>query len=490
LSYLVRKTMKKETKTSFRFTLAARLQVILILGIMAFSLVDLAYRFSLPTDGWEVSEAVETGLVYLRNLSESPSPLQPGDHVTAINGIRADWLTVYGTDSLQEIWRAGAVIDYTLVRDGQEMTVPVTLKHWDLGAWAGNQFLYPVTLAGLLSNWFLFVLALVVFLRRPDNLSAGPFLIVTALFAGGSLSELLPSGFTSWIDPGASFLQVVVSNVLLTSVFSFAFIRFAMVFPKPSSVQLRFPWLPFAAGGIGFLLVAIFPSQYYSWIWFVFSLLVGVVLLIRNAFTMRDPVSRAQIRWGVGGIMAGLGTFTVMVVLNTSGLALIKDDTFAIISSIGTTLMGAMLGIGISRYRLFDIDVIIRRTLQYAILTALLAVTYFGAVVVLQELFGRLTGDKNATIVTVISTLVIAALFGRLRVRTQDFIDRRFYRSKYDAEQALAQFAAAARDEVDIQALSMAMITTVDKALQPEGASLWIRPVPIRKHGREDVRAS
>ncbi len=467
--------MNKELKTPLRFTPASWLQVILILGIMVYGSMDLAYRFSLPTDGWEVSEAVETGVVLLRNLSGSPSPLQPGDHVVAINGIQANWNNVYGTDSLQEIWRPGAVIDYTLVRNGREMNVPVLLKNWDLGAWAENQFLYPVTLVGLLSYWFLFVLALVVFLRRPDNLSAGPFLIVTAIFAGSSLSELLPSGFSAWIDPRASFSQVFVSSIFLTSIFSFAFIRFAMVFPKPSNMQQRFPWIPFLAGGIGFLLVAIFPSQPFSWFWFLLSLLFGVGLLICNAFTMRDPVSRAQIRWGVGGIMAGLGTFTVMIVLNTSGLALIKDDTFSIVSSIGTTLMGGMLGIGISRYRLFDIDIIIRRTLQYAILTGLLALVYFGAVVLLQELFGRLTGEADSPIVTVISTLAIAALFNPLRTRIQDFIDRRFYRRKYDAEVTLDRFASAAREQVDLDSLSVAMLGAVEETLQPEQVSLWLK---------------
>ena len=208
---------------------------------------------------------------------------------------------------------------------------------------------------------------------------------------------------------------------------------------------------------------------------FVLSMLFGVGLLIRNAFTMRDPVSRAQIRWGVGGIMAGLGTFTVMAVLNTSGLVTIGENTFAIISSIGTTLMGAMLGIGISRYRLFDIDVIIRRTLSYAILTATLALVYFGAVIVLQETFGRLAGETSSPLITVISTLAIAALFTPLRTRIQDFIDRRFFRRKYDAEQVLARFAATARDEVDLEALNEALLGAVEEAMQPDRVALWIK---------------
>lgn len=99
----------------------------------------------------------------------------------------------------------------------------------------------------------------------------------------------------------------------------------------------------------------------------------------------------------------------------------------------------------ILRYRLYDIDLIIRRTLQYSLLTGLLTLTYFGGVVVLQAGFRALTGETNSPLITVLSTLGIADLFTPLRRRVQDFIDRRFYRKKYNAEQALAQFTAIAR---------------------------------------------
>jgi hypothetical protein len=133
------------------------------------------------------------------------------------------------------------------------------------------------------------------------------------------------------------------------------------------------------------------------------------------------------------------------------------------------------IGIAIVRYRLYEIDALINRSLVYALLTAISAAVYFGAVVLLQRVFVALTGERS-TLAIVASTLLIAALFNPLRRRIQSFIDRRFYRRKYDAAKTLETFSAKLRDETDLDALSGDLVGVVRETMQPVHVSLWLRP--------------
>ncbi|MCB0012913.1 MAG: hypothetical protein KDE34_13460, partial [Anaerolineales bacterium] len=133
----------------------------------------------------------------------------------------------------------------------------------------------------------------------------------------------------------------------------------------------------------------------------------------------------------------------------------------------------ASFAIAILRYRLFDINVIIRKTLVYALLSGLLALVYLGSVVLLQTIFDSVAQERSPFII-VVSTLLIAALFAPLRQRIQAFIDRRFYRQKYDAQQILAQFAETARDQVEVDALTAELRRVVQETMQPETLFLWL----------------
>jgi hypothetical protein len=145
------------------------------------------------------------------------------------------------------------------------------------------------------------------------------------------------------------------------------------------------------------------------------------------------------------------------------------------------------IGVAILRYRLYEIDLIINRTLVYGALTAALAVVYFGGVTATQAIFRALTGqEQQPQLAIVISTLVIAALFNPLRRRIQSFIDRRFYRRKYDARRTLEAFSAKLRDETDLDALRDDLTFVVRETMQPSHVTLWLRPDTAAKGDQAD----
>jgi hypothetical protein len=147
--------------------------------------------------------------------------------------------------------------------------------------------------------------------------------------------------------------------------------------------------------------------------------------------------------------------------------------TYAVLSSF--TLVPIAVGIAVLKYRLYEIDIIINRALVYVSLTATLVALYLGGIVLLQRVFVAFTGQRS-TLAVVASTLLIAALFNPLRRRIQSFIDRRFYRSKYDARKTLEAFSTKLREETDLEALTSEVVGVVRETVQPAHVSLWLRP--------------
>jgi hypothetical protein len=218
------------------------------------------------------------------------------------------------------------------------------------------------------------------------------------------------------------------------------------------------------------------------------TLLFALMLISAASLFVRlvraSGVERLQLKWftyvSVLSASSVILTYTISETIGSLWLRWV-GEVMIIAALLGTPIA---MGIAILRYRLYEIDLIINRTLVYGTLTVSLAAVYVGGVVLLQGAFRALTGQQSQLAV-VASTLVVAALFNPLRRRIQGFIDRRFYRRKYDARKTLEAFSATLRDETDLEALNNELVGVVRETMQPAYVSLWLRPDTALK--KEDV---
>jgi hypothetical protein len=211
---------------------------------------------------------------------------------------------------------------------------------------------------------------------------------------------------------------------------------------------------------------------------------VASASLVRQLHHARG-VERQQLKWvayaGALGGGASLPTYTVLEAVDLRWLHMVGY----VPALIGIVGVPTAMGIAITRYRLYEIDILINRTLVYGTLTAMLVAVYIGGIVLLQRLFVALTGEKS-TLAVVASTLLIAALFTPLRRRIQSFIDKRFYRRKYDARKTLETFSARSRNQTDLGALSDDLVGVVRETMQSAHVSLWLRSQREAKEGRAE----
>ena len=211
----------------------------------------------------------------------------------------------------------------------------------------------------------------------------------------------------------------------------------------------------------------------------VFVAVISLVIRLRRA----RELERQQIKWFVCAtvllISGGILTYPVSEVIGSVWLKWISFVPFIV----GLIAIPISMGIAILRYRLYDIDLLLNRTLVYGSLTAALVGLYFGVIVVLQRVFVLFIGQQS-TLAVVASTLLIAALFTPLRRRIQSFIDRSFYRNKYDARKTLDAFSTKLRDETDLDALRGDLVGVVRETMQPAHVSLWLRTETASK-GRQ-----
>lgn len=208
---------------------------------------------------------------------------------------------------------------------------------------------------------------------------------------------------------------------------------------------------------------------------FIFPMLGILALFLR--WRRAAGEMRQQIKW-VAFFFATIGTmFFAVEIIGSFFYPAIFEGWFYLFDVVVFIVgLPIVFGLAIFKYRLYDIDIIIRRTLVYSLVTLALVLVYFGSVVFLQSVFTAVT-NTSSPLAIVISTLLIAAIFQPLRRRVQDVIDRRFFRKKYDAQQVLAQFAQTARDETDMDALQAELLRVVQETMQPESVTIWLKEV-------------
>lgn len=449
--------------------------------LVALSVIVTVYRFTLPTDGWRQGFGAfgsddEDHLIYEANLLGLESALEPGDRVTAISGFptTGDYreLSPGLAGALRQL-QAGDSVNYTVIRGVQEHTVRVPIGQWTASGWLRSTLSSPGQLINTLGALILLAVALFTFLRRSDTPSAWPLLVLCAAVFANTYSSSLPDGYFDYLPTlsryGVSFFSYEIFGVVLAP----SLLTFSLLFPRPKGALQRWPWLALLPGGLGIGILILLegggPPEL-GWQATLLMFLGSLAGLAHSGFTQRDAISRAQMRWAVGGSAVGLAlallTFLPAFNLVSGPLGEILASGF----SVGITVIGVCLAVAVLRYRLFDIDLIIRRTLVYTTLTGALALVYLGGVLLLKSVLP--TQDQLAT---VLSTLAIAALFNPLRRRIQGNIDRLFYRGRYDAEQTLTEFSLASRELVNLEELSTSLLNAVEQSLQPSHLSLWIR---------------
>jgi hypothetical protein len=352
----------------------------------------------------------------------------------------------------------------------------------ELGLSAGAYALYNVALDTLFVSVFAAV-AIVIFWRRSGDPIA--LLVATMLVVWGPLNGLFV------LTPGATEgmygpLQAALGSVL-TYVGYITWMLFFYLFPSGRFVPLWTRWLALLYGVFFFGLWTFTPFGPESWPPPLFGAAVLTVwgsFLVAQVYRyarVSSPVERQQTKWVVFGISVAL--VGVLATIFTLGAAVdLRPDQVGE-RMLSMFLMDAFMlalpisiGIAVLRSRLFEIDTIINRTLVYGSLTVMLVLLYLGGVTSTQTLVLALTGQRELPqLAVIISTLVIAALFNPLRRRVQAFIDRRFYRRKYDAARTLEAFSSKLRDETDLNTLGEDLISVARETMQPEHVSLWLR---------------
>ncbi len=459
----------------------------LVVAIAALLLLPgLAYfglRLTLPGDPSSPAVdflSIQPGELAVRPISPQANGLQNGDIVTAIQGRGVDEY-LQGMFSAQRIVAPADTIQYTVLRDGQALHIEAPLKT-------------PSLLQLVKENWSIYIyliylelVSLLVFILRPRLAVAQLFFVVSnvllssslAFFHGLEVSDLL----YRWVVILYLFGAVALYGLILP-----ALVHFSLIFPKPNPLLARRPrlltliylgvWIPLVAylaarwpalaSPASRLLVIVQGTSLMSAVYFPLLLVATV-----SSYRAGNDREKRQIRWVMWSLMISLVPYLAFSVL--PALLGVKFQIATSVLGILWSTLPTAFAIAVLHERLFDIDVIIRRTLLYSALTLILGAVYYFSILLLQRLFQVFTGQNESPLTTVLSTLLIAALFTPLRRWIQNYIDRRFYRRKYDAEKILKEFAGRLRNEVELERITEDLLNAAEETMKPRNLSVWIR---------------
>ena len=339
------------------------------------------------------------------------------------------------------------------------------------------------SLASLLAALLSIGLAGLLYFRRPADrmaLFTSYYLLLYALVMTGILEAFVSFwGFSQEIALNIQTVFATVPTVVLMC-----------IFPTGRFVPTWTRWLVVVSGTIT-IMILLRPDENWAAFSSPYTRIVGGVLgailvlgIYAQVYRYRHAsllLEREQTKW----VLVGLIIWMVYLAVSSVPWFIQQNRPtdqlvpwwvpFASVSWwLSLIIVPLSLSVAVLRYRLFDIDLIIRKTLVYGALTITLALVYLGGVVLLQSLFAAI-GNQQSPVAIVISTLLIAALFNPLRIRVQNFIDRRFYRSNYNAQQAVEEFSIHARDETNLEVLNKELVQVAGETMQPGFISLWLR---------------
>jgi hypothetical protein len=363
-------------------------------------------------------------------------------------------------------------------------SIPAYVRTFGKAAWMGAPVEAPAgvafaldllgVVASITAALVCLTLAGVLFWRRSNDwmvMFISSYLLVYGIVLAGPL-ERLEVFYPGWPTLSVDLLQPLF--------FTTPTIALIIVFPDGRFVPRWTRWLILFTI---LLTAAIFFFPLFYWWALVGGTALGAMYgqIYRYRY-VSTPTERQQTKWVLFSILLWWLLIAMLSVPYGFALNLPAGSPlpwWALVGNTGwwltLTIVPLSLSIAVLRYRLYEIDLIINRTLVYGSLTAMLVALYFGGIVLLQDVFVVLTGQKS-TLAVVASTLVIAALFNPLRRRIQSFIDRRFYRRKYDARKTLEAFSEKLRDETDLEAMNDELVGVVRQTMQPAHVSLWLRP--------------